>query len=326
VRQPDAVGGRVLLVHRPKYDDWSLPKGKLEPGEHMLQAAVREVAEETGLRVTLGRRLPPVHYLASGTAKRVDYWVGTPENLPVEFVPNNEVDRLAWAADLTAPVGSADMAGRAGPAGSAGIAGPVGDPAGSSGHGGRAGGVTLSYEHDVEIVSAALAGPPRTTPLTLVRHASAGHKADWPGDDLSRPLDPQGERDARSLSSLLRCFGVSRVISAPAERCLATVRPYAVAIGASIEVESAFDVPGPDGPVRGAGAAAEKAAAALAAANEPVVICAHRENLPVLLAAACAQLGAQPPTKTPLRKGEFLVLHRAAGELIAAERYHPDGT
>jgi 8-oxo-(d)GTP phosphatase len=313
VRQPDAVGGRVLLVHRPKYDDWSLPKGKLEPGEHVLQAAVREVAEETGLRVTLGRRLPPVHYLASGTAKRVDYWVGTPENLPVEFVPNNEVDGLAWAADLTGPVGSAGIAGRA-------------DPAGSSGQGGPAGGVTLSYEHDVEIVSAALAGPPTTTPLTLVRHASAGHKADWPGDELSRPLDPQGERDARSLSSLLRCFGVSRVISAPAERCLATVRPYAVAIGASIEVESAFDVPGPDGPVRGQRAAAEKAAAALAAANEPVVICAHRENLPVLLAAACTQLGAQPPTKTPLRKGEFLVLHRAAGKLIAAERYHPDGT
>jgi 8-oxo-(d)GTP phosphatase len=289
VRHPSEAGARVLLVHRPKYDDWSLPKGKLEPGEHVLQAAVREVAEETGLRVTLGRRLPPVHYLASGSPKRVDYWVGTPENLPAEFVPNREVNGLAWTrADVT-------------------------------------GGVTLSYERDVETVATALAGPRQTTPMIVVRHASAGRKAEWPGSDLSRPLDPRGELDARSLSSLLRCFGVSRVISAPAERCMATVRPYAAAVGAEIEVEPAFDAAGSGAEGRGASADAEKAAAALAAADDPVVICAHRENLPVLLAAACAELGAGPPTDKPLRKGEFLVLHRAAGRLIAAERYHPDG-
>ena len=58
--RPAGGGSQVALVHRPKYDDWSFPKGKLDPGEHVLLAAVREVAEETGLRVTLGRRLPPV--------------------------------------------------------------------------------------------------------------------------------------------------------------------------------------------------------------------------------------------------------------------------
>lgn len=288
VRHPAEPSARVLLVHRPKYDDWSLPKGKLEPGEHRLQAAVREVAEETGLRVTLGRRLSPVRYVASGIPKRVDYWVATPEGLPAEFVPNREVDGLAWAAS------------------------------------GETGAVALSYERDVETVAAALAGPRQTMPLIVVRHASAGHKSDWP-DDLSRPLDKEGGHDAQSLASLLRCFGVSRVISAPAERCVATVRPYAAAIGAEVEVEPAFDVARPDGVPRGAGADAAKAAAALAAADEPVVICAHRENLPTLLAAACAELGAQLPAGPPLRKGEFLVLHRAAGRVIAAERYHPDG-
>jgi 8-oxo-(d)GTP phosphatase len=292
VRHPDEARPRVLLVHRPKYDDWSLPKGKIEPGEHVLQAAVREVAEETGLRVTLGRRLPHVHYLAGGIPKRVDYWVGTPENLPAEFAPNREVDGVAWArADLT----------------------------------GQPGGITLSYERDAETVAAALAGPRRTMPLIVIRHASAGHKADWPGDDLYRPLDAAGDHDAQSLSSLLRCFGVSRVISAPAERCLATVRPYAAAVAAEIEVEPAFDAVGRDGLRRHESVDAEKTAAALAAADEPVVICAHRENLPVVLAAACAELGARPPNEKPLRKGEFLVLHRAAGRLIAAERYHPDG-
>ncbi len=288
VRDPATSSGRVLLVHRPRYDDWSLPKGKLEPGEHVLLAAVREVAEETGLRVTLGRRLPTVHYLSDDVPKRVDYWVATAEGPPPEFAPNREVDGLAWAV----------------------------------GGGAATGGVALTYERDVDTVAAALAGPARTTPLIVVRHAEAGHKSDWPGDDLSRPLDPLGAHEARLLSALLRCFGVCRVISAPAERCLATVRPYAAATGRALEVEPTFDVTRAD--AGSGGADPEKAAAALAATAEPVIICAHRENLPVVVAAACAELGATPTAGEPLRKGEFLVLHRAAGRLIGAERYHPE--
>jgi 8-oxo-(d)GTP phosphatase len=304
VRHPAPASGRVLLVHRPTYDDWSLPKGKLQPGEHVLQAAVREVAEETGLRVTLGRRLARVRYLVSGVPKRVDYWVATPEERVAEFVPNPEVDALAWAAVAADVAGAADAAG---------VANAV------------PGGVVPSYQRDLETIAAALAGPPGTTPLIVVRHASAGHKSDWRGDDLSRPLDPEGEHDAQSLAALLRCFGVSRVISAPAERCVATVRPYAAAIGTDVEIEPAFDAARLDGKRRSPDAHAEKAAAAVAAADEPVIICAHRENLPGLLAAAWAELGGQPADATLLRKGEFLVLHRAAGRVIAAERYHPDG-
>ena len=72
--RPAGRGTQVAVVHRPKYDDWGLPKGKLEPGEHPLLAAVREVSEETGLQVTLGQRLPPVRYLVDGQPKVVDYW------------------------------------------------------------------------------------------------------------------------------------------------------------------------------------------------------------------------------------------------------------
>ncbi len=310
IRQPAEHNPTVLLVHRPKYDDWSLPKGKLEPGEHVLLAAVREVAEETGRRVTLGRRLPPVHYLSDGVPKRVDYWVATAEDPVTEFRPNSEIDGIAWAV--------VDVAGSAASLGSAGSPGPDAGRQDAAPQG-----IALTYNRDVATVAAALAGPSVTAPLILLRHAEAGHKSDWPGDDLSRPLDPQGELDARSLAPLLRCFGVSRVISAPAERCLATVRPYAAATGEVIEVEPAFDVTSAD--AGSTGADAEKLAAGLAAVPEPVIICAHRENLPTLLAAACAELGAEPPAGGPLRKGEFLVLHRAEGRLIAAERYHPDG-
>jgi 8-oxo-dGTP diphosphatase len=276
----DGGGAQVLLVHRPKYDDWSLPKGKLEAGEHVLAAAVREVAEETGLTVSLGRRLPPVRYLVTDLPKRVDYWVAEAPSAAGEFVPNREIDEIAWVP------ADASLGGR------------------------------MTYQRDAETIAAFLAGPRRTTPLILLRHASAGSRAEWQGDDFARPLDAEGERDASALTGLLQCFGVRRVVSAPAERCVATVRPYAARVG-GVEIEPAFDVRA------GAGPDAEKAAAELAAADDPVIICAHRENLPVLVAAACAELGAGPPQGKPLRKGEFLVLHRAGG-LAAAERYHPE--
>jgi 8-oxo-(d)GTP phosphatase len=311
----------VGLVHRPKYDDWSFPKGKLEPDEHVLLAAVREVAEETALQVTLGRRLPPVRYVNDGVPKRVDYWVATVERALAGFEANSEIDEVAWLAASQASE-------------------------------------RLSYSRDVETLGDFRGGPRLTAPLILVRHASAGSKSSWAGSDASRPLDSRGKKDAGALASLLRCFGVCRVISAPAERCVATMRPYAAATGGVIEIESAFDV------VTGAGHGADESAvtamARLAADSRPVIVCAHRENLPVLLDAACAALGGSPgggspagsgwaggpggpggsgsrggsggrgrgrgPGGKPLRKGEFLVLHRAEGKLIVAERHHPDGT
>jgi 8-oxo-dGTP diphosphatase len=87
--------GRVLLVHRPRYDDWSLPKGKLDPGESFEEAALREVGEETGLRGRLVRELPSVEYEAKGRPKIVRYWVMEAE-AGGDFVPNDEVDEVRW--------------------------------------------------------------------------------------------------------------------------------------------------------------------------------------------------------------------------------------
>ena len=87
--------GRVLLVHRPRYDDWTLPKGKLDPGESFEDAAIREVEEETGLRCRLLEELPPTHYEVSGRPKIVRYWQMEPEG-EAEFVPNDETDELRW--------------------------------------------------------------------------------------------------------------------------------------------------------------------------------------------------------------------------------------
>lgn len=92
------VGGRgveVIVVHRPKYDDWSFPKGKLNPGESYEHGAVREVEEETGLRCVMGRELASVRYRdAKGRSKKVRYWEMTPTG--GNFVPNAEVDEMRW--------------------------------------------------------------------------------------------------------------------------------------------------------------------------------------------------------------------------------------
>jgi 8-oxo-dGTP diphosphatase len=88
--------GRVALVHRPEYDDWTLPKGKLDRGESFEEAALREVDEETGLRCRLVRELPAVEYEVKGRPKLVRYWLMEVEADP-GFVPNDEVDALRWA-------------------------------------------------------------------------------------------------------------------------------------------------------------------------------------------------------------------------------------
>lgn len=93
-RRARAGGLEICLVHRPKYDDWSHPKGKLKPGEDPLAAALREVHEETGHDCAPGARLPTVRYRANGRPKEVSYWAA--EATAGEFTPNSEVDRVLW--------------------------------------------------------------------------------------------------------------------------------------------------------------------------------------------------------------------------------------
>jgi 8-oxo-(d)GTP phosphatase len=281
VWRPAPDGPQVAIVHRPKYDDWTIPKGKCEPGEHVLLTAVREVAEETGQLVTLGRRLSPACYEVDGRPKRVDYWVARAADPAADFVPSHEVDGMAW---LSVPE-AAEL---------------------------------LTHEHDAVTLGEFTAQRAATSPLILLRHASAGSRSSWRGAELARPLDAHGAADADRIAGLLRCFGAGRAISSAAERCVATVRPFAVLAGGKIEIEPLFTIGARGGPD-----AVALRAAAVAASNRPAVVCAHRENLPVLLAAACARLGSTTPTGPPLRKGGFWVLHVADGALAGAERYDP---
>jgi 8-oxo-dGTP pyrophosphatase MutT (NUDIX family)/phosphohistidine phosphatase SixA len=288
VWRPDAAGPDVALVHRSRYGDWSLPKGKREPGEHVLETAVREVAEETGIEVVLGRRLRSTHYRAGDRPKVVDYWAARPATtgLLADFVPNDEVDLLEW---LPVPAARA----------------------------------RVSYAHDADVLDDFASGPADTVPCILLRHATAGSKDTWPEEDLLRPLDAQGARQAGRLARLLGCYARGRVISSPARRCVATVEPYAGRAGRPVEIEPAFltgaaaQVP-PGGMLR-----ARQLIEDLAEEPVPVVICAHRENLPMFLDWECARLGAKVPDGPPLAKGDFWVLHIGAGTVVSAERHRP---
>jgi len=283
----DAAGeAEVLLVHRPTYDDWSLPKGKSEPDEHILLTAVREVWEETCVRPVLGPRLPTVEYISWGLPKRVSYWSAFSSGH--EAVPGHEIDAVSWL-----PLAQARE--------------------------------QLADTHDDPVISAFL--PRETVPLILVRHASAGRKADWPGDDESRPLDARGAADAQALASLLACFApAARVISSPALRCTETVRPFAAGFGGTVEAEACLTPPGRTSVFS---SRTEQAHAllcllcALVADRCPAVLCLHRESLPGTLAAVCSALGAPAavPADPSLPKGGFWVAHTAAGELAGLERY-----
>jgi 8-oxo-(d)GTP phosphatase len=277
-----ADGADVLLVHRPKYDDWSLPKGKRERGEHLLLTAVREVLEETSVWPVLGPRLPTIEYPVRGRPKQVDYWAATTAG--AEAAPSHEIDAVAWHP-LTHVLEE------------------------------------LSYQHDAGVVASLQ--PRATVPLILVRHASAGDKKHWPGDDLLRPLDAEGTADALQLADLLACFAPrARVISSPAVRCVESMRPYAQSFGGSIEAEAALTTPQSSSDRADRAATLQLIFRDLVAAGQPAVICLHRENLPLALAAACSALGGEPTKPNPsLQKGAFVVLHSAAGELAAAEYY-----
>jgi 8-oxo-(d)GTP phosphatase len=301
--RPSEQGPEVVLVHRPRYDDWSFPKGKCLPGEHVLITAVREVTEETEIEVSLGRRLRTVRYLSDGRPKQVDYWVARPAAQaagetgepaePAPFTPNEEVDQLAWLP-LTA----------------------AGD--------------RLTYQHDTDVLSEFASAPAATTAIILVRHASARNKKAWQNaghpDDLTRPLTPLGHVQAKLLGQILSCFGPARVISSPAERCLATAEPYAAVVGGVVEPALALAPPADDQDLADADpaevAAAHDLVTSLVTVGEPVVISGHRENLPAILRWICESLGAPVPAGPPLRKGAFWALHVAGGRLISAEQHN----
>lgn len=194
-------GRQVLLVHRGKYDDWSFPKGKLDRGEHRTTAAVREVEEETGVRVRLGPPLASQRYPVRDRMKTVHYWVGRAvgsDDLS-GYELNDEIDGVAWV-DL-------DEARR-----------------------------RLTYDYDRVTLDEATEQRPRTLPLVVLRHGRARSRRTWDADDRLRPLLAEGRAQARRLAPVVAAYDVRQVVSSVSTRCAETVAPYVEERGARLRL------------------------------------------------------------------------------------------
>lgn len=267
----------IAVVHRPRYDDWSFPKGKIDPGETAVVAAVREVEEETGMAAQLGRHLARISYPIPGhqKIKRVDYWAA--EVAHGEFAPNGEVDELRWLAPSEAYA-------------------------------------ELSYPVDRKVLRRFQMLPPDTSTVLLVRHASAGNRKRYKGDDALRPLDAKGRIQAQALVPQLEAFGATDISSADRTRCIQTVEPLARKLGVHIDTEPLLSKEGYTADPAGGRARART----IAARGGVQAICSQREVIPDLIQWWADRDGVDlPPARN--RKASMWVLSLSGGKLVAAD-------
>ena len=330
---------QVLVVHRPRYDDWSFPKGKAEPGESMVLTAIREVAEETGRQIVLGRYLGKARRrLVSGRKKRTLYWAaqvlpeaGPGEGLRAAVKPasKREIDKVRWWK-----VGKAAR--------------------------------KLTHADDKRLLARLVdwyeSGQLQVHSLVLVRHAKAVSRATWGygiNSEITRPLVMgRGQAQARDVAALLSAYGVGELVSSPWRRCVDTLAPYAHGCGLDLHSDEAFTevsaltapelmqasfrdllergsaLDGPPEP-EAVGPQGREPGLALAGPPEPGVagqpepvctpqdppepsyplaLCVHRPCLPLLFETLREYMGPELATKLPdsdpwLRPGQAVVVH-----------------
>lgn len=330
---------QVLVVHRPRYDDWSFPKGKAEPGESMVLTAIREVAEETGRQIVLGRYLGKARRrLVSGRKKRTLYWAaqvlpeaGPGEGLRAAVKPasKREIDKVRWW--------KVKKAAR-----------------------------KLTHADDKRLLARLVdwyeSGQLQVHSLVLVRHAKAVSRATWGygiNSEITRPLVMgRGQAQARDVAALLSAYGVGELVSSPWRRCVDTLAPYAHGCGLDLRSDEAFtevsalmapelmqasfrdllergsaldgppepEAVGPQGR-EPAGPQGREPGLALAGQPEPGVagqpepepsyplaLCVHRPCLPLLFETLREYMGPELATKLPdsdpwLRPGQAVVVH-----------------
>lgn len=278
----------VCVIHRPRHKDWSLPKGKLDRGEPIIVGAFRESWEETAVTVRLGVPLTAQQYKVAGDSKIVHYWRAT-IGKEGTFKANGEVDKLVWL-----PIDQACK--------------------------------RLTHRRDIQTVKEA-ARAPETSPLIILRHAKAMRRAIWGGRtrDIDRPLAVAGRQQAIALTEILNAYAINRVHTSPANRCVATVAPYAQDFKHKLRLEPLFSEE--DFPLNTTGALDQLDK--IATNERPTVLCTHRPVLPRLLKHLTKTLKIKSGAKEfnkPLQPGEFFVLHRKkkkSGKLVvvAVERF-----
>jgi 8-oxo-dGTP diphosphatase len=273
----------VALVHRPRYDDWSLPKGKAEPGETLPECAVRETVEETGFLAVLGRLTGEVAYRLTtgsraGARKVITYYAG--QATGGRFRANDEVDELRWLRPERAAA-------------------------------------QLTYDADRAVLDAFTELPAATRTVLLVRHAKAGNRANWPADDDLRPLSRSGQTQADALRGLLPRFGAQRVYAADRVRCVQTLQGLADDLGVPVGIEQALTEESYHAdPER----AAARLLDIMAEPGGTPAICSQGGAIPALIAGFAAESGLLLD-EIPCKKGSVWILSFApdSDRLLAAD-------
>lgn len=292
--------GRLLvaLIHRNRHDDWSFPKGKVDPGETFPQTAVREILEETGLKIKLGVKLPTAEYkVPSGEKKEVHYWAARVSDKAISestFKPSEEVAKVDWMT----PEKAHEL---------------------------------LTYKFDNVVLDALLElhkkKQLRTFPVIVLRHAKATPRSDWHEgkvvDDGNRPLLPEGKKQAKEIIPLLRAFGPKRVITSPWVRCFNTVQPYANKYRLPvIERSQLSELGNKKGPRR-----TKNVVNDVIEEGKSAVICSHRPALPTILeslsALASKDLARWIEEAANLKPAEMIVIQISSEKLkvVTAERW-----
>lgn len=189
----------VLVIHRPQYDDWSFPKGKVDDGESPIAAAYREVKEETGVDAVFGQYLGTTSYKVDENKKKVKYWMARAKGEAVPFVPNAEVDKIEWVDSKTAR------------------------------H-------FLTHDEDRDLLDDFMAKERYASTLVLLRHAKAVKRSEWNDYDLDRPLNNDGVQQSHKLVKQLEPFDIQGIYSSDATRCFTTVEPFSTVSGVKVNV------------------------------------------------------------------------------------------
>lgn len=195
---------KILIAHRPDYDDWSLPKGKADKGETPEETAVREVLEETGQHCRIVAPIGTTRHRIGNGVKEVNWFAMRPLPDSPGFKKNKEIDAVQWVNRKKARE-------------------------------------ILDYDNDKGLIGGAdLRKLAQTGTIHLYRHGAAGNRAKWKGEDLGRPLTKKGKRQAEAIARRLENAGIERVVTSPYERCIQSAKPLAKAIGAKVEVNAAL--------------------------------------------------------------------------------------
>lgn len=287
---------QVLIIHRPNYDDWSWPKGKLDEGETIPETAVREVREEVNLKVTLGAPLAVTEYKVKQGTKHVYYWAAQLPAGAEAKADKNEVDELRWVTPAQARkllTNSSDIL-------------PLDELE------------KLHKERDLA-----------TRPVIIVRHAKAKPRSTWSAAEGERPLAATGKRQAIAVCRLLEAWGPQKLYSSPWTRCMQTIAHYNRRTGVPIKTKSAItEAAHKRRPKRAA-----KVVQSVFDKDYPVALCTHRPVLPTVLEVlgknSNKHLASCLPDADPyLVPGEILVLQvsrRHSDRVVSLEQIKPFG-